>query len=140
MVDANVLDVIENEYQERNMKLEIVAPEFTCLCPGKRTQPDFGTIIIEYVPDEYIIELKSLKLYIVLYRDEEIYHEPATNKILEDLVEVSMPRWMRVTGQFNTRGGITTDATVEYGELDEEAIPTPTKTRAENLTRIPSER
>lgn len=140
MVAADILEVMENSYQGRNTKIDIVAPEFTCLCPGKRTQPDFGTIIIEYVPDKHIIELKSLKLYLGSYRDEEIYHEPATNQILEDLVEVSSPRWMRVTGQFNTRGGITTDVTVEHGNLDEEEIPTPADTRAENLSRIPSER
>lgn len=139
-MDFSLLEVIEHEYPERHTKLEIVSPEFTCLCPGNRTQPDFGTIVIEYVPDEHIIELKSLKLYLHSYRDVEIYHEPATNRILEDLVEVSSPRWMRVTGQFNVRGGITTDVTVEYGDLDTDEIPDSRATRTEDLQRIPSER
>ena len=139
-MDSDVLEVIENEFSERNTKLEIVSPEFTCFCPGNRTQPDFGTINIEYVPGQHIIELKSLKLYLHSYRDVEIYHEPATNQILGDLVEASSPRWMRVTGQFNVRGGITTDVTVEYGDLDKNEIPDSRATRTEDLQRIPSER
>lgn len=138
-MDSEALEAIENEFPERHTKLEIVSPEFTCLCPGNRTQPDFGTIVIEYVPDQYIIELKSLKLYLHSYRDVEIYHEPATNQILEDLVEACSPRWMRVTGQFNVRGGITTDVTVEFGDLNKDEIPDSRATRTENLHRIPSE-
>ena len=138
-VNPNVLEIVENEYPERNTRLEIVSPEFTCLCPRQRDQPDFGTIYIEYVPDEVIIELKSLKYYLVSYRDVEIYHEPATNQILEDLVEVCDPRWMRITGQFNVRGGITTDVVVEHGDLDKDEIPESPSTRKNNLTRIPSE-
>jgi len=95
--------------------------------------------VIEYVPDQYIIELKSLKLYLHSYRDVEIYHEPATNQILEDLVEACSPRWMRVTGQFNVRGGITTDVTVEFGDLDKDEIPDSRATRTEELHRISSE-
>jgi 7-cyano-7-deazaguanine reductase len=138
--EPNLLEVIENEYPETNTKLEVVSPEFTCLCPDKPSQPDFGTIIIEYVPDEYIIELKSLKLYLTSYRDVEIFHEPATNRILEDLVEACSPRWMRITGQFNVRGGITTDTAVEYGELEEDEIPEPQSSRLNDLSRIPSEK
>lgn len=133
------LEVIENEYAGRHTKLELVAPEFTCLCPEKPSQPDFATFVIEYVPDDFIIELKALKLYLTSYRDVEIYHEPATNLILDHLVEASSPRWMRVTGKFNTRGGITTDVTVEYGDLDESEIPQSQSTRTEDLTRIQSE-
>ncbi|MFC3477747.1 preQ(1) synthase [Halobacterium litoreum] len=133
------LEVIENEYPNRHTKLELVAPEFTCLCPEKPSQPDFATFVIEYVPDEYIVELKALKLYLTSYRDVEIYHEPATNRILDDLVDACSPRWMRITGKFNTRGGITTDVTVEYGELDEAEIPESQSTRTEDLTRIQSE-
>jgi len=141
MTSANpqLLEVIENEYQNRHTRLELVAPEFSCLCPEKPSQPDFATIVIEYVPDEYIVELKALKLYLTSYRDVEIYHEPATNQILDHLVEAASPRWMRITGKFNTRGGITTDVTVEYGELDEEEIPESRSTRTDNLTRIASE-
>lgn len=132
------LETIENEYQDRNSRLELVAPEFTCLCPEKPSQPDFATIIIEYVPDKYIIELKALKLYLGSFRDVQIYHEPATNQILDHLVEACDPRWMRITGQFNTRGGITTDVTVEYGDLTDD-IPESRRSRAEDLSRIPSE-
>lgn len=139
-MDSTLLTTIENEYPDRNTKLEIVSPEFTCLCPEKPSQPDFGTIIIEYVPDESIIELKALKLYLGSYRNDEIYHEAATNKILDDLVDACSPRWMRITGQFNVRGGITTDVTVEYGDLPDDEIPTSQSSRADNLSRIPSER
>lgn len=132
------LETVENEYQNRNTRLELVAPEFTCLCPEKPSQPDFATIIIEYVPDKYIIELKALKLYLGSYRDVQIYHEPATNQILDHLVEACDPRWMHITGQFNTRGGITTDVTVEYGDLTGD-IPESMRSRADDLSRIPSE-
>ncbi|SDG37440.1 preQ(1) synthase [Halorientalis regularis] len=138
-IDPGHLSAIPNEYPDRNTRLEVVAPEFTCLCPEEPLQPDFATIIIEYVPDELIVELKSLKLYLGSYRNVEIYHEPATNRILTDLVEACNPRWMRVTGQFNTRGGITTDVTVEHGELTDD-IPEARQSRAEDLSRIPSER
>lgn len=138
--DSSVLEVIENEYPDRQTKLELVAPEFTCLCPEKPSQPDFATYVIEYVPGEYIIELKALKLYLTSYRDVEIYHEPATNLILNHLVEACSPRWMRITGKFNTRGGITTDVTVEYGGLDDAKIPESQSTRTEELTRIQSEK
>lgn len=140
MTSANpsLLEVVENEHPERNSRIEVVAPEFTCLCPGQRDQPDFGTIIIEYVPEETIIELKSLKYYFVSYRDVEIYHEPATNQILDHLVEACNPRWMRITGQFNVRGGIATDVVVEHGELTDD-IPEPRKNRTDDLSRIPSE-
>jgi 7-cyano-7-deazaguanine reductase len=138
--NPDTLDVIENEYPNRKTKLELAAPEFSCLCPEKPSQPDFATIFIEYVPNEYIIELKSLKLYFTSYRDVEIYHEAATNQILEDLTELISPHWMRITGQFNTRGGITTDVVVQYGDIDEEEIPSSKATRKENLDRISSEK
>lgn len=137
--DPDLLEVIENEYPDRHTKLELVAPEFTCLCPEKPSQPDFATYVIEYVPGDFIIELKALKLYLTSYRDVEIYHEPATNQILDHLVDVADPRWMRITGKFNVRGGITTDVTVEYGDLDESEIPESQSTRTEELTRIESE-
>ncbi len=138
--NPDLLDVIKNEYPDRTTKLELAAPEFSCLCPEKPSQPDFATIYFEYVPNEYIIELKSLKLYITSYRDVEIYHEAATNQILEDLTNCISPHWMRITGQFNTRGGITTDVVVEYGDLDEDEIPSSNATRQGNLGRIASEK
>ena len=138
--NPDILDVIENEYPGRKTKLELAAPEFSCLCPEKPSQPDFATIFIEYVPADHIIELKSLKLYLTSYRDVEIYHEAATNQILDHLTNCISPHWMRITAQFNTRGGITTDVVVESGELDEDKIPSSNATRKENLGRIPSEK
>ncbi|MFP3871557.1 MAG: preQ(1) synthase [Candidatus Aenigmatarchaeota archaeon] len=110
------LETIENEYTDEEYKIRIICPEFTCLCPGKPDQPDFATISIIYVPDEKLIELKSLKYYFVDYRDKEIYHETATNKILKDLVEKVKPNFMRVRGDWNIRGGITTIVETEYAK------------------------
>lgn len=138
--NPDALDVIKNQYPNRKTKLELAAPEFSCLCPEKPSQPDFATIFIEYIPADQIIELKSLKLYLTSYRDVEIYHEAATNKILGDLIDCISPHWMRITAQFNTRGGITTDVVVEYGDLDEAEIPSSNTTRMESLDRIASER
>ncbi|MFP4051909.1 MAG: preQ(1) synthase [Thermoplasmata archaeon] len=117
------IDVIENEYSDKEFKIKINTPEFTCLCPGKRDQPDFATIIITYIPKDYLMELKSLKLYYVSYRNIEIFHEEATNKILEDLVEAVKPRYMRVSGDWNIRGGITTNVETEYVDDDWEGDP-----------------
>lgn len=139
-MNPSYLETIPNEFPERNTKLEIVSPEFTCLCPEKPDQPDFATITIEYIPDQHLIELKSLKLYIYSYRNDEIYHETATNRILNDLVEACNPRWMRITAQFNVRGGISTDVIVEHGDFSPEKIPEGKHSRAAHLERIPSER
>ena len=108
------IDIIENAYKEEEFKIRITSPEFTCLCPGKRDQPDFATITITYIPKDHLIELKSLKLYFVKYRNIEIFHEEATNKILKDLVEAVNPRYMKVKGDWNIRGGISTIVVSEY--------------------------
>ena len=86
------LETIKNKNEDKEFKVKIICPEFTCLCPNKRDQPDFATITITYIPCEKLIELKSLKYYIVSFRDVEIYHEEATNKILDDLVNALNPR------------------------------------------------
>src|SRR5437870_4012123 len=88
-------------------------PEFTCLCP-MTGQPDFATIIIDYIPDAMCIELKSLKLYMWSYRNEGAFHEAVTNRILDDLVEASAPRFMRITAKWYVRGGIFTTVVVEH--------------------------
>jgi len=88
-------------------------PEFTCLCP-KTGQPDFATMHLEYVPDDKCVELKSLKLYIWSYRDEGAFHEAVTNRILDDLVEAMKPRFIRLTAEFNVRGGIYTTVVAEH--------------------------
>jgi 7-cyano-7-deazaguanine reductase len=92
-------------------------PEFTCLCP-RSGFPDFATIIIDYVPDQYVVELKSLKLYINGYRNRQISHEASTNAILDDLVELLQPRWMRVVGDFTVRGNIKTIVFSEHVQPD----------------------
>jgi 7-cyano-7-deazaguanine reductase len=100
-----------NEHAEHDYVVEITAPEFTCLCP-RSGYPDFATIQIRYIPDRWLIELRSLKLYIGRYRGEYVSHEAATNRIMADLVELVAPRWMEVRGDFNPRGNVHTVVTV----------------------------
>lgn len=107
------LETFDNAIPERDYTIHIETPEFTCLCP-KTGQPDFATIIIDYVPDLKCVELKSYKLYIWSYRDEGAFHEKVTNQILDDLVAATDPRFMRVTGIFNVRGGVYTNVVVEH--------------------------
>ena len=108
-----ILEAFENQFPDRDYKIEIVAPEFTSVCP-KTGQPDFGTITISYTPDRLCIELKSLKLYLQSYRNAGIYYEHVTNTILDDLVASAHPRWMKVEAAFNARGGITETVTAQY--------------------------
>jgi 7-cyano-7-deazaguanine reductase len=98
---------------ERDYTIRIAVPEFTCLCP-KTGQPDFANLKIEYVPDTRCVELKSLKLYIWSYRDEGAFHEKVTNTILDDLVAATEPRFIRLTADFNVRGGIYTTVVAEH--------------------------
>ena len=111
------LETFENPHPERDYTIHVESPEFTCLCP-KTGQPDFATIYIDYVPDRLCVELKSLKLYFWAYRDQGAFHEAVTNKILDDLVAACRPRFMRVTGRFNVRGGIYTNVVVEHRSDD----------------------
>ncbi len=104
---------VENKYPNRDYIVQISLPEFTCLCP-MYGYPDFATINVTYIPDKYIIELKSIKLYINKFRDEEMFHEAAINKILDDLVGKIDPRWIKVEGDFNRRGNVKTIVTVEH--------------------------
>jgi 7-cyano-7-deazaguanine reductase len=107
------LETFANPRPERDYEIEIRCPEFTSMCP-KTGLPDFGEIRIRYVPDDACIELKSLKYYLLGYRNEGIFYEAATNRILDDLVAACRPRQMTVTGAFTARGGITTTVTAEY--------------------------
>ncbi|KPK74460.1 MAG: 7-cyano-7-deazaguanine reductase [Phycisphaerae bacterium SM23_30] len=113
MSDVGPLETFENPCPQRDYNIEISCPEFTSLCP-KTGQPDFGTIIISYCPDQLCIELKSLKFYLQTYRNQGIFYEAATNRILDDLVAACQPRRMTVTGDFRARGGITTSVTARY--------------------------
>ena len=101
------LEVVENEYQDRRYNIDISIPEFNALCP-KTGLPDFGTIYITYAPNRYIVELKSLKLYVVKFRTCGIFHEHVTNKILDDFQKVCSPHEISVRGDFHPRGGIKT--------------------------------
>jgi 7-cyano-7-deazaguanine reductase len=94
-------------------KISISYPEFTCLCP-RSGFPDFATIRITYVPDETIVELKALKLYLNRYRNEYVFHEAVVNRILDDLVASANPRWIRVVGDFNVRGNVKTLVTAVH--------------------------
>ncbi len=109
------LDTFPNPQPERNYTIRIEVPEFTCLCP-KTGQPDFATLLLEYVPNQSCVELKSLKLYVWSFRDEGAFHEAVTNRILDDLVSACHPHYFRVTGRFNVRGGIYTTVVAEYRE------------------------
>jgi 7-cyano-7-deazaguanine reductase len=107
------LETFANPKPDRNYTINFECPEFTCICP-RTGQPDFATIRIEYVPDELCVELKSLKLYLWSYRNEGAFHEAVTNKILDDLVSAVKPRYIKVIGDFNVRGGIHTVVEAEY--------------------------
>jgi len=106
------LETFENQYPGRDYTIEMVAPEFTSVCP-KTGQPDFGTLTISYIPDRLCVELKSLKLYLQSFRNEGIFYENATNAIFEDLVETLRPRWLRLRAAFTPRGGISSTVTAE---------------------------
>ncbi len=108
-----MLEIFSNPNSERDYRIEVTCPEFTCLCP-KTGQPDFAGIVIDYVPDQSCIELKSLKLYLWSFRDQGAFHEAVTNQILDDLVAAAAPRKMTVTSSFNVRGGITTVVTASH--------------------------
>jgi 7-cyano-7-deazaguanine reductase len=107
------LETFANQFPERQYMIEIVCPEFTSVCP-KTGQPDFGTLTISYSPAAKCVELKSLKLYLQQFRNEGIFYEHATNRILDDLVAVTEPRWMRLEAAFTPRGSISTTVTAEY--------------------------
>ena len=110
---SDLLETFENRYPTRDYKIEIVAPEFTSVCP-KTGQPDFGTITISYTPDKKCVELKSPKMYLQRFRNEGIFYENVTNAILDDLVVALAPRWMKIVAAFSARGGITETVTAQY--------------------------
>ena len=107
------LETFDNPYPQRDYTIRIDIPEFTCLCP-KTGQPDFATFNLAYVADKACIELKSLKMYMWSFRNEGAFHEAVTNQILSDMVKACSPRFMRLTGEFNVRGGIYTSVIVEH--------------------------
>ena len=110
---SDLLETFENQFPERDYKIEIVQPELTSLCP-KTGQPDFGVITITYTPKAKCVELKSLKMYLQAYRTLGIFYEHATNTILDDLVAATEPQWMKVEAAFHPRGGMTETVTSQY--------------------------
>jgi 7-cyano-7-deazaguanine reductase len=110
---STTLDTFANPNPERDYTIRIETPEFTCLCP-MTGQPDFATIEIEYIADKLCLELKALKLYLWSYRDEGVFHEAVTNQILSDMVDAIAPRFMRVSADFNVRGGVYTSVIAEH--------------------------
>ncbi|MGA7181061.1 MAG: preQ(1) synthase [Thiobacillaceae bacterium] len=110
---TKTLETFPNPRPERDFHIHMEIPEFTCLCP-KTGQPDFATLYLDYVPDKSCIELKSLKLYIWSFRNEGHFHEAVTNRILDELVKVTRPRFMRLTAKFYVRGGIFTNVLAEH--------------------------
>ncbi len=110
---TKALEVFPNPNPERDYTIEIVSPEFTCLCPVTG-QPDFAEITLRYIPDALCVELKSYKLYLWSYRNEGAFHEAVTNTILDDLVGLTAPREATVIARFNVRGGLYTTVTASY--------------------------
>jgi 7-cyano-7-deazaguanine reductase len=108
------LETFPNRHPGRDYVVRLESDEFTCVCPATG-QPDFATITVEYVPDQRILESKSFKLYLWSYRNEGVFHEHVTNKILDDLLEALQPRWCRVRGAFGVRGGIRITVEAEHG-------------------------
>jgi len=111
------LETFPNPRPEHDYTIHIRVPEFTCLCP-KTGQPDFAELRLAYVPDRLCVELKSLKLYVWSYRDQGAFHEAVTNAILADLVAATEPNFMRLTAEFNVRGGIYTTVVAEHRAPD----------------------
>ena len=113
---TKLLETFSNPNPERDYVIIHTAPEFTSLCP-KTGQPDFATIILEYIPDKICVELKSYKFYLQSFRNDGIFFEAVTNKILDDLVKVCKPRYMKITAKFNTRGGISSEIIAEQKRI-----------------------
>jgi 7-cyano-7-deazaguanine reductase len=110
---SKVLETFANPSPARDYAIHMQIPEFTCLCP-KTGQPDFAELLLDYVPDQLCVELKSLKLYIWSFRNEGKFHEAVTNEILNDLAGITAPRFMRLTAKFYVRGGIFTTVVAEH--------------------------
>jgi 7-cyano-7-deazaguanine reductase len=107
------LETFPNPAPKRDYRIHMEIPEFTCLCP-MTGQPDFATLTLDYIADRTCVELKALKLYVWSFRDEGHFHEAVTNRMLDDLVRATKPRWMRLEAKFNVRGGIYTTIVAEH--------------------------
>ncbi len=116
------LETFPNPNPHRDYHIHIEIPEFTCLCP-KTGQPDFATLTLDYIAEQQCVELKSLKLYMWSFREEGHFHEAVTNRILDDLVAATQPRFMRLTAKFYVRGGIFTNVVVEHRQAEWQPAP-----------------
>ena len=116
------LETFPNPTPQRDFTIHMEIHEFTCLCP-KTGQPDFATLILDYIPDQLCVELKSLKLYMWSFRDEGAFHEAVTNRILDDLVLATQPRFMRLTAKFYVRGGVFTTVIAEHRKQGWQQLP-----------------
>jgi len=119
---SKTLETFPNPNPNRDFHIHMEIPEFTCLCP-KTGQPDFAIINLDYIPDQQCVELKSLKLYIVSFRNEGCFHEAVTNRILDDLIAATNPKFMRVTAKFYVRGGIFTNVVAEHRKTGWQPLP-----------------
>jgi len=108
-----LIEVWQNQYADKVYTINLEIPEFTCICP-KTGLPDFAVIGLEYSPDKFCVELKSFKMYTIFFRNVGIFHEHLINKMLDDFVSSVKPRWVKISGVFNPRGGITTTVSAEY--------------------------
>ena len=125
------LATFANPQPARDYRIHMEMPEFTCLCP-RTGQPDFATLVLDYVPDRLCVELKSLKLYLWSFRNDGAFHEAVTNRMLDDLVRATRPRFMRLAAKFYVRGGIYTTVVAEHVEPG--WMPAP----AVDLAQLPS--
>lgn len=114
-IEESKLERFENRTKVRRYTVDFECPEFTCLCP-RSGFPDFANIKIQYIPDQWCVELKSLKLYINSFRNENVFHEDVTNVILDDLVQLLDPYYIKVIGDFSVRGNIKTIVTAEHSK------------------------
>ena len=119
---STTLETFPNPAPQRDFQIHMEIPEFTCLCP-KTGQPDFATLTLDYIPEKTCVELKSLKLYVWSFRDQGCFHEAVTNQILDDLVRVTKPRFMRLTAKFFVRGGIFTNVVAEHRKKGWKPVP-----------------
>jgi 7-cyano-7-deazaguanine reductase len=119
---TKTLETFPNPQPERDYHIHMEIPEFTCLCP-KTGQPDFATLILDYIADEQCVELKSLKLYMWSFRNEGHFHEAVTNRVLNDLITATQPRYMRLTAKFYVRGGIFTNVVAEHRKVGWQPLP-----------------
>lgn len=117
VVKTDMLDPIEYDYRgKRDVVITIAQPEFTSVCPMTGL-PDFGTVTIRYTPNRHIVELKSLKYYLLQFRNVGMFYEHIANRILEDLLQAVQPKMMEVTGRFTSRGGLTTEVCARHGAV-----------------------